>query len=86
MTGHPEAVLARELALCYASIALVTDHDAGLIEGEYVDQATVFAEFARHVEELRGLLTDVVASLPADRAGCRCASSLDGITLPRELP
>ena len=29
MTGHPEAVLARELALCYTSIALVTDLDAG---------------------------------------------------------
>ena len=30
MTGHPEAVLARELALCYTSIALVTDLDAGV--------------------------------------------------------
>jgi 5'-methylthioadenosine phosphorylase len=28
MTGHPEAVLARELALCYTAIALVTDLDA----------------------------------------------------------
>ena len=30
MTGHPEAVLARELALCYAPLALVTDLDAGV--------------------------------------------------------
>jgi len=30
MTGHPEAVLARELALCYSAIALVTDLDAGV--------------------------------------------------------
>ena len=30
MTGHPEAVLARELGLCYATIALVTDLDAGV--------------------------------------------------------
>ena len=28
MTGHPEAVLARELALCYTPLALVTDLDA----------------------------------------------------------
>ena len=31
MTGHPEAVLARELALCYSTLALVTDTDAHLI-------------------------------------------------------
>ena len=30
MTGHPEAVLARELGVCYATIALVTDLDAGV--------------------------------------------------------
>ncbi len=29
MTGHPEAILARELGLCYTSMALVTDLDAG---------------------------------------------------------
>ncbi len=28
MTGHPEAVLARELALCYTTLALVTDTDS----------------------------------------------------------
>jgi 5'-methylthioadenosine phosphorylase len=33
MTGHPEAVLARELAMCCTVIALVTDHDAGAAEG-----------------------------------------------------
>ena len=30
MTGYPEAVLARELEMCYAAIALVTDLDAGI--------------------------------------------------------
>ena len=33
MTGQPEAVLARELALCYTSIAVVTDLDAGVEAG-----------------------------------------------------
>jgi 5'-methylthioadenosine phosphorylase len=36
MTGHPEAVLARELALCYAAVALVTDRDAGVSSVEAV--------------------------------------------------
>ena len=30
MTGYPEAVLAAELGIPYASIALVTDYDAGI--------------------------------------------------------
>ena len=46
MTGHPEAVLARELTLCYAPIALVTDMDAGVEAGSVVGQAEVFAMFA----------------------------------------
>src|SRR4051794_37106847 len=38
MTGHPEAVLARELAMCYTAVALVTDLDAGLTPHEAVTQ------------------------------------------------
>lgn len=88
MTGHPEAVLARELALCYGPIALVTDMDAGIAGSDEpaVSQAQVFAEFARNIDRLRTLLTDVVATLPAEQAGCGCAGSLNGIDLPFELP
>ncbi len=86
MTGHPEAVLARELALCYASIALVTDRDAGITTGESVSQAAVFAEFARNIDTLRALLVGVVEDLPSERTGCDCAHALDGIDVPFELP
>ncbi len=71
MTGHPEAVLARELGLCYASIALVTDLDAGLSAGEAVDQARVFALFAENVGRLRRLLSEAVAAAP-EPDGCGC--------------
>ncbi len=43
MTGYPEAVLARELEMCYAAIALVTDLDAGIETGEGVRAVDVFA-------------------------------------------
>jgi 5'-methylthioadenosine phosphorylase len=86
MTGYPEAVLARELAMCYASVAVVTDHDAGVTEADAVDQATVFAEFAHHLASLRGLLMDVLESLPTEQGGCRCATTLEGIPLPFDLP
>ena len=36
MTAMPEASLARELAMCFTTIALVTDHDAGVHGGEAV--------------------------------------------------
>ena len=76
MTGHPEAVLARELAVCYTAIALVTDLDAG-VEGEHgVTQEEVFRVFAENTERLRGLLFDVLAGLPKDR-DCPCAHALD---------
>ena len=67
MTGHPEAVLARELALCYAAIALVTDRDAGVSGDESVSQAEVFAAFAANIDRLRDLLVGVISGLPAER-------------------
>ena len=85
MTGHPEAVLARELALCYTAVALVTDTDAGVEEGEGVTQDEVFRVFGSNVARLRELVIDVIASLPAGRT-CPCPHVLDGIKLPIQLP
>lgn len=82
MTGHPEAVLARELGLCYTAIALVTDFDAGLEPGDDgVSQAEVFSVFGEHVARLRDLVAAVVPALPAERT-CPCARALDGLDLP----
>jgi 5'-methylthioadenosine phosphorylase len=78
MTGHPEAVLARELALCYTAIALVTDLDAG-VEGDHgVTQEEVFRVFGENTAKLRTLLFDIVERLPAER-DCPCAHALDGL-------
>ncbi|WP_329007428.1 S-methyl-5'-thioadenosine phosphorylase [Micromonospora rifamycinica] len=85
MTGHPEAVLARELALCYTSIALVTDLDAGVEAGESVTQEEVFRVFGENTDRLRGVLLDAVAALPTDR-DCPCGHALDGIRTPFPLP
>jgi 5'-methylthioadenosine phosphorylase len=85
MTALPEAVLARELALCYTTIALVTDTDAGVEEGEGVTQADVFRVFAANIERLRDVLMKVIESLPEER-NCPCPHALDGLTLPVSLP
>ncbi|MEU8424278.1 S-methyl-5'-thioadenosine phosphorylase [Micromonospora sp. NPDC048835] len=78
MTGHPEAVLARELALCYSALSLVTDLDSGVEVGAGVTQQEVFAVFARNIDRLRLLLGDAVRTLPAEQGGCPCAQSLAG--------
>jgi 5'-methylthioadenosine phosphorylase len=85
MTGAPEAALSRELRVCYATLALVTDMDAGAEAGSGVGQAEVFALFRQNLERLTGLLTAAVEALP-DPAGCPCSTWADGIELTYELP
>lgn len=85
MTGHPEAVLARELRMCYSSVALVTDMDAGIEAGAGVGQEEVFAMFARNIERLKSLLAGAIDRLP-DPTGCSCASWADGLELSYAIP
>ncbi|MFB7618918.1 S-methyl-5'-thioadenosine phosphorylase [Kitasatospora sp. NPDC056181] len=79
MTGHPEAVLARELGLCYTSVALVTDLDAGVESGGGVTHGEVLKEFARNVDRLRTVLFKALERLPLERE-CACPHALDGLT------
>jgi 5'-methylthioadenosine phosphorylase len=84
MTGMPEAAIARELALCYTSLAVVTDLDAGFEDGQGVTHAEVLEVFAASVLRLRRVLAATVESLPS--GDCRCRHSLDGLRLPFDLP
>ncbi|MGN6302594.1 MAG: S-methyl-5'-thioadenosine phosphorylase [Angustibacter sp.] len=85
MTGMPEASIARELAMCFTSVALVTDLDAGVVGGEGVTHHEVVEGFGRHVERLKGLIGGVLQQLPDDD-DCPCRHALDGQRLPFELP
>ncbi|WP_310526224.1 S-methyl-5'-thioadenosine phosphorylase [Nocardioides sp.] len=85
MTGAPEAALARELGMCYAPLALVTDLDAGAETGEGVDQDEVFALFRANLGRLTGLLEHAIAHLP-DPQGCTCSTWADGLELTYDVP
>jgi len=85
MTAHPEAILARELELCFTTLALVTDHDAGVEGGEVVSHAEVLRVFGENVAQLRTLLLDVIAAMPTERA-CDCGRALEGLETGIELP
>jgi 5'-methylthioadenosine phosphorylase len=90
MTGMPEAAIARELAMCFTTIALVTDHDAGLDGGEAVTHEEVLKVFARSLDGLKSILRSAIVAMPAveDDASaiCSCRRSLDGLRLPIDLP
>lgn len=77
MTGHPEAVLAREMQICYASLALVTDLDAGVVAGDGVSEAEVYRVFAANLQRVNAVLAQTLATLP-DPEGCSCSSWADG--------
>ena len=90
MTAMPEAAIARELAMCFTTVALVTDHDAGVHSGEAVTHEEVLTVFADNVERLKTVLQTAVTALPPaeddEIATCACRRALDGITLPFALP
>lgn len=75
MTGMPEAGLARELALCYTCLALVTDLDAGVAAGSGVTHAEVLATFAANLPRMRELLVETLRRLPAEQGDCSCAET-----------
>ncbi len=68
MTGLPEVVLARELGLCYASIALVTNYGAGLGQGP-LTHTEVVRVMREGAGGLSALLRHVLAE--AARLGCQ---------------
>ena len=78
MTQYPEAVLARELEVCYLNVSLVTDYDAGL-EGDPtvkpVSHGEVIRVFNRNMEGLRRLIAEIVRRLP-DKRTCGCGRAL----------
>lgn len=85
MTGYPETVLARELEMCYAAIALVTDLDAGIEAGQGVRAVDVFAEFQRNLVPFKQLVHEAIDQLDAERTCTHCLPH-EGVTLPIELP
>jgi 5'-methylthioadenosine phosphorylase len=68
MTNMPEAKLAREAELPYASVAMVTDYDCWREETEAVEVGAILEVMHRNAEAARRLVADVVARLGAKRS------------------
>ncbi len=78
MTALPEAKLAREAELCYATIACATDYDCWHESEASVTVEMVIANLSANVANAQRILRDVAQKIPADRAtvACDCADAL----------
>ena len=79
MTNMPEAKLAREAELCYATIAMVTDYDCWHPDHDHVTVDAVVKVLLGNAEKARDLVRAVVPTIGAARGPCPagCDRALD---------
>jgi 5'-methylthioadenosine phosphorylase len=76
MTQYPEVALARELAICYANISLITDYDSGVaVDGDHVEASDVLRVMSQNTSNVKKVLRRIIAELPAERT-CPCGDAL----------
>lgn len=71
MTALPEAKLAREAEMCYATIAMVTDYDCWRESGESVSVDMIMETMRGNTAAVQAMIPELVASL-AGRPDCAC--------------
>jgi 5'-methylthioadenosine phosphorylase len=74
MTNMPEAKLAREAEICYATLAMVTDYDCWHAEHEEVDVASVLKVLRASVNKAQRLLERLARDLPRQHRACPIGS------------
>ena len=87
MTQLPEAKLAREAEICYASLSCVTDYDCWREDCESVSVEMVVANLQKNAENAKKIIRKAAKSIPSER-GCSCARALENaiITSPEAIP
>jgi 5'-methylthioadenosine phosphorylase len=75
MTSLPEAKLAREAEICYATLAMVTDYDCWHPQHDAVTVNVVLEYLTHNVENSQRILLNAIRAMPQQR-NCICASAL----------
>ena len=84
MTALPEAKLAREAEICYATMAWVTDYDCWRQGGETVSVEMIIGNLLKNVAASKDLLRNLIPRLNGPRE-CPCATALkDSIITPQD--
>ena len=73
MTNMPEAKLAREAELCYASVAMVTDFDCWHPDHDDVTVEAIVKVLLANADQARSMIKNVAPRLHTDSAGTACA-------------
>src|ERR1700693_3289128 len=66
MTNLPEAKLAREAEIAFATMAMITDYDCWKVEEEPVSAQTVLSHLLANAETARKVIVDVIPQIPAE--------------------
>jgi 5'-methylthioadenosine phosphorylase len=74
MTNMPEAKLAREAEMCYATIAMVTDYDCWREGHAAVDVASVIKVLMDNAQRAQGLVARIASDFPAEHEACPIGS------------
>ena len=78
MTQYPEAYLCRELGMAVVNISLITDYDAGVLEGtESVDARSVLEVFQENAARIQKVVLEMITRFPADLDSLGAAASLE---------
>lgn len=72
MTNMPEAKLAREAELCYATVAMVTDYDCWHPNHDDVTVDQIIKVLLANADKAKNLVRHVVPRLGADSGACDC--------------
>lgn len=85
MTNSPEAKLAREAEICYASLACVTDYDVWLDRYDSVTAEMILDNFKFNISTAQKVVALAATRLPQDRS-CPCSRALsDALVTPPAL-
>ncbi len=86
MTALPEAKLAREAEICYATVACATDYDCWHEAEESVTIEMVIANLRQNVSRAKSIIRTAVSRIP-DKRECGCAQALKDaiITAPDKI-
>src|SRR5262245_16259811 len=74
MTNMPEAKLAREAEICYATVAMVTDYDCWHDEHAHVDVAAVIKVLSENVDKAHRLIERLARTMPRAHPPCPIGS------------
>ena len=74
MTNMPEAKLAREAELCYATVAMVTDYDCWHDDHQQVDIAAVLTVMKDNTEKAQRMIARLARDFPREHPACPIGS------------